>query len=164
MQLHIIFFISFLFNGYSLQISDVKNKRGLDRAFNLSVLRRNHINLRHDDRCLKPKHREMMLFSRNSDETILAEIDTDIPHSSSKNGQILSLLIGSAYLSIIASVMTLPSVLSLVDNDAALNFQNSRISLATTVSLATVAIMIGKIVLGPITDKIGGSKVNKCIR
>ena len=83
----------------------------------------------------------------------------DQPHSPSPS-PLLSWMLGIAYMSIIAAVMTLPAVLALISADIAfLRPDSSQVSMEATLSIATLAIMGGKIVSGPATDKLGGSKV-----
>lgn len=79
-----------------------------------------------------------------------------------KTNNLLSWMLGLAFMSISASIMSLPAVLPLIDSDPALRVASairSDISMATIMSLATVAIVIGKFLLGPMTDRIGGNKV-----
>lgn len=74
----------------------------------------------------------------------------------SRKGIVMFLII-SSYTSIIVSIMTLPSVLKVIDSDESLsNDKNMFSSVTDIISVATLFTMGGKFVFGPITDSIGG--------
>lgn len=85
--------------------------------------------------------------------------------NSTKNKQktnLLTSLLGISYLSIICSMMTLPSVLSIINMDPIFQIYSQQtltplIPMSSTLTISTLFVMLGKFTLGPITDHLGGS-------
>ena len=93
-----------------------------------------------------------------SDANILI---SDVPSKSfnvSSQKRFKTALLVVSYMSIIVSIMSFPSVMKLIDNEKQLrqNEYNLFPSTAEIVTMATMFIMGGKFLFGPVTDSIGG--------
>lgn len=97
-------------------------------------------------------------------QTTPSDANTLIKDVPSKSFHVISqkkfktVLLVVSYMSIIVSIMSFPSVMKLIDNDKQLrqNEHNLFPSTAEIVSTATMCIMGGKFLFGPVTDTIGG--------
>eukprot|EP01036_Dinobryon_divergens_P026275 gene26275-34900_t len=89
--------------------------------------------------------------------TLIKDVPSKSFHVISQKKFKTALLVVS-YMSIIVSIMSFPSVMKLIDNDKQLrqNEHNLFPSTAEIVSTATMCIMGGKFLFGPVTDTIGG--------
>ena len=71
-----------------------------------------------------------------------------------------TILLSVTYMSIIVSIMTLPSTLNIIDNDNTIDRVKSTFSsVSGIIGVATMVTMMGKFIFGPITDRIGGNSM-----
>eukprot|EP01035_Chromulina_nebulosa_P000409 gene409-587_t len=102
--------------------------------------------------------RNILMQTTPSDaNTLIKDVPSKSFHVISQKKFKTALLVVS-YMSIIVSIMSFPSVMKLIDNDKQLrqNEHNLFPSTAEIVSTATMCIMGGKFLFGPVTDTIGG--------
>lgn len=101
-------------------------------------------------------------------DSVTPSLSVSIPTANqSVSNNLVSWLLSLSMVSVTATVMTLPSVVSLVDSDTAFIAKSyGRVctwiepSMAVTMSAATASIMMGKFVMGPVTDRMGGVMVS----